>query len=119
MQSKPLPRNDFTEAHPETLLPKDKELQVVLPQYGLVESSLCFSDTYQSVFVDHLQMSPCTFDPYFLLKTDRTKISGTTGLANDDSINIGDIKYQSSEENATATVITKKDRILLYDIKDF
>lgn len=108
MQSKPLPRNVFTEAPREANLPKDKVLQIVLPHYGLVESSSCFFDTHYPVFVDLLKMSPCTFDPCFLFKTDETKVSEVTGLATDNSINTGNMEYQSSEETATKTFITKK-----------
>lgn len=108
MQSKPLTRSVFTEAPREAKLTKDKVLQIILPHYGLVESSSCFFDAYYPVFVDLLKMSPCSFDPCFLFKTNDSTLSGITGLATDDSINTGNAEYQASEEQATKAFITKK-----------
>lgn len=108
IQSKPLTRSVYTEAPIEAKLSKDKVLQIVLPHYGLVESSSCFFDTYYPVFVDLLRMSPCAIDPCFIFKTNDSKLFGITGLATDDSINTGNAEYQSSEESATKSFITKK-----------
>lgn len=107
MQSKPLERDVFTEPPREAKLPKDKVLKVRLPHYGLVESSSCFFDSYYPIFVDRLRMTPCAFDPCFLYQKNG-KLHGITGLATDDSINTGNVEYQTNENDATKHFITKR-----------
>lgn len=59
-------RDVFTEAPPEAKLPEKNLLKVLLPHYGLVESSSCFFETYYPVFVNTMGMQSAVFDPFFL-----------------------------------------------------
>ena len=94
MQAKKLTRDVFTEPPPEADLPLHQLLKIVLPHYGLVESSSCFFDTYYPVFTEKLQMLSAFVDPCFLYRKVNGTFTGITGLAIDDSISTGLPEYQ-------------------------
>lgn len=107
IQSKPLTRSVFTKSSYRAKLTKDNGLQKILPQYGLVESSSCFFDSYNPVFFDLLKLSPCAFGPCFIFKTNDSKLCGVTGLATDESFNTGNAEYQANEGEAKKAFITR------------
>lgn len=108
MQAHKLMRDIFTKAPPEANLSKQYVLKVILPHYGLVESSSCFFDTYYPTFFEKMKMKPAAHDPCLLGKMYDNKLIGMIGLATDDSINTGNEMYQREEEHATKEFITKK-----------
>lgn len=108
MQLKPLERDVYTDPPREAKLPNDKVLEIVLPHYGLVESSSCFFNTYFVVFFDVLRMSPRALYPFNLYQADNSKLCGIIGLSTDDSINTVNAEYQSSKDEATNSFITNK-----------
>lgn len=65
IQSTALMCDIFTEAPREVHLPETHSLKMILPHYGLVESSSCFFDNCYPVFVDLLDMKPGAFDQCF------------------------------------------------------
>lgn len=108
MQSLKLTWDVFTEPPPEANLPPHQLLKVVLPHYGLVESSSCFFDTYYPVFTEKLKMLAAFFEPCFLYRKVNGVLSGITGLATDDYISTGLPEYQHNEEKHTKQFITRK-----------
>lgn len=108
VQKKPLIFSESAEALREAKIIKHGVLPMILSLYGLVESSLCFSNACYLELVNIPKISPCEFKPCFSFKTNDYKLCSTTGLGINYSINTGSAEYWANQKKATKTFILKK-----------
>lgn len=112
-QYKPLSRALYTTPPKEAHLDSSKyALKIILPQYGLSESSTCWRHQYTPVYTRDLQMTAAHIDPCLYYLKEQGKLIGQTGLVTDDTANTGNADYIAAEANATSKFITHKHDIV-------
>lgn len=119
MQLKKPTRSVFTEAPREAKFIKDSVVQLILPHYGLVESSSCLFDSRYPVFVKLQKMLLCAFEPCSHFKTDHCNLCAYTGPATNNFMNTGSDEYQFNKEQASKEFITKKKNVFSLGLLGF
>lgn len=108
--SKKLTHDLVTDTASVVNLPPHQLVNVILPQYKLVESISYFFDTYHPPFSEDLKMTAALFHQYSLFRLANNGLSDLAGLYTDDYINTGTVELMNEKQRWQKIIIGKMDQ---------